>query len=103
VCSTIEQHAVASAPKDNYYGTNVTINLWQPMLQKANDDFSLAQLWIIAGNYTTNDLNTIEAGWQVRPQKGNDYSHHKSKSSIKCFIIAASMTISVTGRTRACE
>ncbi|RLM69682.1 hypothetical protein C2845_PM17G10500 [Panicum miliaceum] len=55
------QHAVASAQEDKYYGTNATINLWQPMIGRAND-FSLAQLRIIGGPY--NDLNTIEAGWQ---------------------------------------
>ncbi|KAG2562298.1 hypothetical protein PVAP13_8KG255400 [Panicum virgatum] len=57
------QHAVAYAQEDKYYGTNATINLWQPMIKRAND-FSLAQLWITGGPYNC-DLNTIEAGWQV--------------------------------------
>lgn len=28
-------------------------------------DFSLTQLWTVAGSYANNDLNTIEVGWQV--------------------------------------
>jgi hypothetical protein len=39
------------------------------MIKRAND-FSLAQLWITGGPYNC-DLNTIEAGWQVRPLKKN--------------------------------
>jgi hypothetical protein len=40
--------------------------LWKPTTETAQD-FSLTQLWIIAGSYGNNDLNTIEAGWQVKP------------------------------------
>ncbi|CAL4982598.1 unnamed protein product [Urochloa decumbens] len=61
------QHAVASVDDDKYYGTNATINLWQPMIERAND-FSLAQLWITGGPYDSNELNTIEAGWHVLQQ-----------------------------------
>ncbi|KAL6875704.1 hypothetical protein ACP4OV_013217 [Aristida adscensionis] len=60
------QHAVASSANGNYYGTRISINLWQPSIEKSGD-FSLTQLWIIAGSYDNNDLNTIEAGWQVYP------------------------------------
>ncbi|XP_006654929.1 uncharacterized protein LOC102716972 [Oryza brachyantha] len=59
-------YGVAYATGDaNYYGTKVTINVWQPTTSPG--DFSLAQLWITAGSYANNDLNTIEAGWQVYP------------------------------------
>ncbi|KAJ1278944.1 hypothetical protein BS78_04G117400 [Paspalum vaginatum] len=58
------QHAVASTWQDKYYGTSTVINLWEPTLERPND-FSLAQLWITGGSYGGNDLNTIEAGWQV--------------------------------------
>lgn len=65
-------HAVASASGDNnYYGTKTTINLWQPTIESGNG-FSLAQLWITAGSYEGNDLNTIEAGWQVYPGRYHD-------------------------------
>uniref|UniRef100_A0A0D9X7J7 Neprosin PEP catalytic domain-containing protein n=1 Tax=Leersia perrieri TaxID=77586 RepID=A0A0D9X7J7_9ORYZ len=61
------QYGVASATGDaNYYGTKVTINVWQPTIVTSGD-FSLAQLWITSGSYANNDLNTIEAGWQVYP------------------------------------
>uniref|UniRef100_A0A0D3EZ92 Neprosin PEP catalytic domain-containing protein n=1 Tax=Oryza barthii TaxID=65489 RepID=A0A0D3EZ92_9ORYZ len=60
-------YGVAYATGDaNYYGTKVTINIWQPAIATSGD-FSLAQLWISAGSYDNNDLNTIEAGWQVFP------------------------------------
>lgn len=60
-----DQHAIASAPgDDNYYGTQATFNLWEPTVER-NQGFSLAQLWITSGSYANNDLNTIEAGWQV--------------------------------------
>ncbi|TVU02702.1 hypothetical protein EJB05_51772, partial [Eragrostis curvula] len=59
-------HAVAASEVDIYYGTNATINLWQPTLGRPND-FSLAQLWIMAWSSWNQDLNTIEAGWQFPP------------------------------------
>lgn len=62
------QHAIASTYGDKYYGTKATFNLWQPTVERGND-FSLAQIWIRGGSYQSNDLNTIEAGWQVRPRK----------------------------------
>ncbi|XP_048573943.1 uncharacterized protein LOC125554425 [Triticum urartu] len=51
---------------DNCHGTKASFNLWKPTIARA-DDFSLTQLWIIGGSYSGNDLNTIEAGWQVYP------------------------------------
>ncbi|PUZ44567.1 hypothetical protein GQ55_8G114000 [Panicum hallii var. hallii] len=65
------QHAVASSSLDKYYGTKITTNLWKPTTETAQD-FSLTQLWIIAGSYGNNDLNTIEAGWQVYPAMYGD-------------------------------
>ncbi|CAN6373654.1 unnamed protein product, partial [Urochloa humidicola] len=47
-----------------------TINLWQPTIE--GNGFSLAQLWITGGSYQGNDLNTIEAGWQVYPGQYHD-------------------------------
>lgn len=62
--TTGHQYAVASSAYGKYYGTEVNINLWQPMTETAQD-FSLTQLWISGGSYKNNDLNTIEVGWQV--------------------------------------
>ncbi|GJN38453.1 hypothetical protein PR202_gb27491 [Eleusine coracana subsp. coracana] len=65
VLSPMEQHAVAYAQDNKCYGTKASFNLWQPTIARSSD-FSLAQFWITAGSYSGNDLNTIEAGWQVR-------------------------------------
>jgi len=60
------QYGVASSPVGKGYGTKASFNLWRPTIAGAND-FSLTQTWIVAGSYSSNDLNTIEAGWQVYP------------------------------------
>jgi hypothetical protein len=48
---------------DKYYGAKATINVWEPKIQQPNE-FSLSQLWILGGSFGQ-DLNSIEAGWQV--------------------------------------
>nr|VDD42067.1 unnamed protein product [Brassica oleracea] len=53
------------------YGTRATLNVWNPVVE-SGDDFSLAQIWVTSGNYKNNDLNTIETGWQVYPNKYGD-------------------------------
>lgn len=58
---------------DKYYGAKATINVWQPKIEQANE-FSLSQLWILGGSFGQ-DLNSIEAGWQVRKE---------AYSSIQC-------------------
>ncbi|CAL5017444.1 unnamed protein product [Urochloa decumbens] len=64
--TTGHEYGVAYATGDNqYFGTKMTVNVWQPTPQRG--DFSLAQLWITAGSYGNKDLNTIEVGWQVYP------------------------------------
>lgn len=57
------QHAVAFVNGEEYYGAKASISVWTP---KVTDqyEFSLSQLWIISGTFG-DDLNTIEAGWQV--------------------------------------
>lgn len=46
-----------------FYGAKATINVWEPKVQSPNE-FSLSQLWILGGSFGQ-DLNSIEAGWQV--------------------------------------
>ncbi|CAD6252406.1 unnamed protein product [Miscanthus lutarioriparius] len=65
------KHAVAAAQDNKCYGTKASFNLWQPTIARTND-FSLSQLWVTAGSYSGNDLNTIEAGWQVYPAMYGD-------------------------------
>jgi hypothetical protein len=57
------QHAIAYVEGDKYYGAKATINVWEPKIQQPNE-FSLSQLWILGGSFGE-DLNSIEAGWQV--------------------------------------
>lgn len=46
-----------------YYGAKANINVWTPAVTDPYE-FSLSQLWVISGSFG-NDLNTVEAGWQV--------------------------------------
>lgn len=57
------QHSVGYVTGDEYYGAQASINVWVPQLE-SQYEFSLSQIWIISGSFGE-DLNTIEAGWQV--------------------------------------
>jgi hypothetical protein len=57
------QHAVMFVNGEQYYGAKASINVWTPRVTDQYE-FSLSQIWVIAGSFG-NDLNTIEAGWQV--------------------------------------
>ncbi|GAB4845736.1 hypothetical protein Ancab_039138 [Ancistrocladus abbreviatus] len=59
------EHAVVFVDGDQYYGAKASINVWTPHVTNENE-FSLSQIWVISGSFG-NDLNTIEAGWQVSP------------------------------------
>jgi Neprosin len=48
---------------EQYYGAKASMNVWAPRVA-TESEFSLSQIWVIAGSFG-NDLNTIEAGWQV--------------------------------------
>ena len=87
VSSTIEQHAIAYVEGDKYYGAKATINVWQPKIEQANE-FSLSQLWILGGSFGQ-DLNSIEAGWQVRHGRNMERETQFMKSSIKCCLAAS--------------
>ncbi|KAL3654030.1 hypothetical protein CASFOL_003711 [Castilleja foliolosa] len=67
------EHAVGYVSADSgdgYYGAKASINVWAPRVE-AQYEFSLAQLWVISGSFG-DDLNTIEAGWQVSPELYGD-------------------------------
>ncbi|CAL5421303.1 unnamed protein product [Camellia sinensis] len=64
------EHAVGYVSGDQYYGAKASINVWAPRV--ANQyEFSLSQMWVISGSFG-DDLNTIEAGWQVSPELYGD-------------------------------
>ncbi|EOA27234.1 hypothetical protein CARUB_v10023349mg [Capsella rubella] len=56
------EYAVMDLRTGKFYGTEFTINIWNPKVQISNE-FSLAQTWLLSGNGP--QLNSIEAGWQV--------------------------------------
>ncbi|XP_021762877.1 uncharacterized protein LOC110727604 [Chenopodium quinoa] len=59
------EHAVAFVNGQQFYGAKASMNVWTPQVTNPYE-FSLSQLWIISGSFG-NDLNTIEAGWQINP------------------------------------
>ncbi|XVE57179.1 hypothetical protein DITRI_Ditri04bG0071100 [Diplodiscus trichospermus] len=64
------EHAVVFVNGDQYYGAKASLNVWAPRVTNAYE-FSLSQIWVISGSFG-NDLNTIEAGWQVSPELYGD-------------------------------
>ncbi|KAF3505543.1 hypothetical protein F2Q69_00002982 [Brassica cretica] len=59
-------------PPPKIYGTKAVMNVWHPKVERAKE-FSLGQVWLTAGSYENNELNSIEAGWQVYPEIYMDY------------------------------
>ncbi|KAJ4712381.1 Protein of Unknown Function (DUF239) [Melia azedarach] len=64
------EHAVVFVNGEQYYGAKASLNVWAPRVTDAYE-FSLSQMWVISGSFG-NDLNTIEAGWQVSPELYGD-------------------------------
>ncbi|KAL8157060.1 protein neprosin-like [Apium graveolens] len=68
--SSGHEHAVGYVSGQQYYGAKASINVWAPRVA-SRYEFSLSQMWLISGSFG-NDLNTIEAGWQVSPELYGD-------------------------------
>ncbi|TVU11234.1 hypothetical protein EJB05_44807 [Eragrostis curvula] len=64
------EHAVGYVNSEQYYGAKASVNVWSPRIGDPSE-FSLSQIWVISGSFG-NDLNTIEAGWQVSPELYGD-------------------------------
>ncbi|CAH9050940.1 unnamed protein product [Cuscuta europaea] len=64
------QHAIGYVQGERYYGAKAIINVWEPKIQQSNE-FSLSQIWVLGGSFGQ-DLNSIEAGWQVSPDLYGD-------------------------------
>ncbi|KAG7014200.1 hypothetical protein SDJN02_24375, partial [Cucurbita argyrosperma subsp. argyrosperma] len=64
------QHAITYVEGGQYYGAKATMNVWSPKIEQTNE-FSLSQIWILGGTFGE-DLNSIEAGWQVSPDLYGD-------------------------------
>ncbi|KAF8110004.1 hypothetical protein N665_0088s0022, partial [Sinapis alba] len=67
------EYATAQIKGQPVYGTKASLNVWSPIVESPDDDFSLAQIWLVSGQYEDNTLNTIEAGWQVYPNRYHDH------------------------------
>ncbi|KMZ72715.1 hypothetical protein ZOSMA_15G00530 [Zostera marina] len=65
------EHAIGYITRKEVYGAKASINVWAPKVA-APSEFSLSQIWIMSGLFS-NDLNTIEAGWQVSPELYGDH------------------------------
>ncbi|PUZ58257.1 hypothetical protein GQ55_5G494400 [Panicum hallii var. hallii] len=68
--SSGHEHAVGYVTGDQFYGAKASLNVWSARVASAAE-FSLSQIWVISGSFG-NDLNTIEAGWQVSPELYGD-------------------------------
>ncbi|KAF0925898.1 hypothetical protein E2562_018702 [Oryza meyeriana var. granulata] len=68
--SSGHEHAVGYVSGGQFYGAKASLNVW-PAQVASPAEFSLSQIWLISG-FFGNDLNTIEAGWQVSPQLYGD-------------------------------
>ncbi|KAL4015939.1 hypothetical protein IC575_023548 [Cucumis melo] len=68
--SSGHEHAVGFVSGEEYYGAKGSINVWAPRVTNQYE-FSLSQMWVISGSFG-DDLNTIEAGWQVSPELYGD-------------------------------
>ncbi|XP_051178613.1 protein neprosin [Lolium perenne] len=66
------EHAVGYVTGGQFYGAKASLNVW-PAQVSSPAEFSLSQIWVISGSFG-NDLNTIEAGWQVSPELYGDNS-----------------------------
>ncbi|XP_062193860.1 protein neprosin-like [Phragmites australis] len=64
------EHAVGYVTGDQFYGAKASLNVWSAKVASPTE-FSLSQIWVISGSFG-NDLNTIEAGWQVSPELYGD-------------------------------
>ncbi|KAG5411225.1 hypothetical protein IGI04_007544 [Brassica rapa subsp. trilocularis] len=49
--------------ENKYYGTKVTINMWEPKIQQQYE-FTFSQIWLFSDLFRKY-LNSIEAGWQI--------------------------------------
>ncbi|KAK3164006.1 hypothetical protein QOZ80_1AG0011330 [Eleusine coracana subsp. coracana] len=68
--SSGHEHAVGYVTGDQFYGAKASLNVWSAKVASP-EEFSLSQIWVISGSFG-NDLNTIEAGWQVSPELYGD-------------------------------
>ncbi|KAL5757655.1 hypothetical protein ACOSP7_020266 [Xanthoceras sorbifolium] len=58
------EYAFVTLTGDNFYGAHTFSNVWHPATY--NDEYSIAQIWVIAGNANDQDhFDALEVGWVV--------------------------------------
>lgn len=68
--SSVHQYATHYQPTPTN-GAEAMLNVWSPSTELTSE-FSLSQLWISGGHNVGETLQTVEAGWQVYPDKYGD-------------------------------
>ncbi|XP_043694254.1 uncharacterized protein LOC122644961 [Telopea speciosissima] len=60
----LHYYGFAQMKDAQYYGTQASLNVWNPNVGGNSIKFTLSQIWIVAGPHST-PIDTIEAGWMV--------------------------------------
>lgn len=93
--TTTHQYAVV-AQNVNAIASQSTLNIWSPSVENSTE-FSLSQIWLEGGS--GNNLQTLEAGWQVYPARTGDTQPHffiyytPDNYSTGCYDLACSAFI----------
>ena len=69
--ATVHEYAHAYQNVSNW-GGEATLNVWRSYTE-LNSEFSLSQIWAVAGSGS--GLQTVEAGWQVYPNRQDSHIH----------------------------
>ncbi|XP_027157801.1 uncharacterized protein LOC113759425 [Coffea eugenioides] len=70
--SATYEYAYAFVQSKEYLGTKATINLWQPQIDDEDQGGSSLSGVGVVGGPSTRELNSIEAGWIVNPERFGD-------------------------------
>lgn len=63
----MHQYAIVEMPTSTgtYGGGGSYLSVNYPSIEDSSVEFSLSQLWVVAGRYNDSSVNTAEVGWQV--------------------------------------
>ncbi|KFK37131.1 hypothetical protein AALP_AA4G217000 [Arabis alpina] len=62
-----EYALVSTKSPSKIYGAKAKINVWASKVEEGSDEMSIGQIWLTTGEYKTDNVNTIEIGYQVYP------------------------------------
>ncbi|CAH2042851.1 unnamed protein product [Thlaspi arvense] len=78
------EYAIVFEEGGIYRGAQARITVWSPNVEES--EMSISQIWIVA-NPGTDNLNSVEAGWIVLPQKYGDHSQDFLRIGRKKFAV----------------